>query len=93
MNMKGITLADTVKWMLSDDYKERLKAEYYQTAIRYNLLKTMTLKIMTWKNKDDPEAKPISSLELLEDQAIMMKYYLQVLAERADIEGINLDLE
>ena len=30
---------DTVDMMLSDDYKERFKAEYYQTKERYERLK------------------------------------------------------
>lgn len=29
-------LKDTIEMMTSDDYKERFKAEYYQTKIRYN---------------------------------------------------------
>lgn len=33
------TLADTVELMLSPDWKDRLRAEYYQTLIRYSKLK------------------------------------------------------
>ena len=29
-------LLDTVELMVSDDYKNRMKAEYLQTKIRYN---------------------------------------------------------
>lgn len=32
-------LKDTVKGMMSDDYKERMAAEYHQTKIRYEKLK------------------------------------------------------
>ena len=31
-------LKDTIDLMTSDDYKDRFKAEYYQTKIRYNKL-------------------------------------------------------
>lgn len=31
-------LKDTVKGMMSDDYKERMAAEYHQTKIRYEKL-------------------------------------------------------
>lgn len=33
-------LKDTVKGMMSDDYKERMAAEYHQTKIRYEKLKS-----------------------------------------------------
>lgn len=37
-------LKDTIKIMNSSDYKERFKAEYYQTKIRYEKLHSMTVK-------------------------------------------------
>lgn len=37
-------LRDTIEMMNSSDYKERFKAEYYQTKIRYNKLHAMTIK-------------------------------------------------
>ena len=37
--------ADTVEGMLSPDYKERFKAEYAQTKIRYERLKAFNTKI------------------------------------------------
>ena len=37
-------LKDTVELMLSDDYKDRFKAEYYQTKIRYDKLHKMIVK-------------------------------------------------
>ena len=33
--MKNMELKDTVVLMESDNYKDRFKAEYYQTKIRY----------------------------------------------------------
>ena len=38
-------LKDTIEMMNSDDYKERFKAEYYQTKIRYEKLKKFNTKI------------------------------------------------
>ena len=32
------TLSDTIDLMCSNDYKDRFKAEYYQTKIRYDKL-------------------------------------------------------
>ena len=37
-------LKDTIKLMNSDDYKDRFKAEYYQTKIRYDKLHQMLIK-------------------------------------------------
>ena len=37
-------LKDTIKLMESEDYKERFKAEYYQTKIRYDKLHKMIIK-------------------------------------------------
>ena len=34
-------LKDTIQMMQSADYKERFKAEYYQTVIRYEKLDAM----------------------------------------------------
>lgn len=41
MDLREMELRDTVEMMNSADYKERFKAEYYQTAIRYGKLKAM----------------------------------------------------
>lgn len=38
---RPMELADTAKMMLSEDYKERFRAEYGQVAIRYQKLKAM----------------------------------------------------
>ena len=35
---KVITLADTVDWMLSEDHKKQLKAEYWQIDMRIESL-------------------------------------------------------
>ena len=45
--MKGenMKLADTVQMMVSEDYKERFKAEYYQLVVRRNALWRMLGKL------------------------------------------------
>ena len=37
-------LIDTVELMLSDDYKERFKGEYYQVKERYERLRRMIVR-------------------------------------------------
>ena len=79
-------LKDTVELMNSDDYKERFKAEYYQTKIRYEKLHRMTIKY----EAGTLDFGPNSSLELLKEQKCYMGNYLRVLEIRAEIEGIEL---
>lgn len=38
-------LKDTVELMLSEDYRDRMKAEYWKTKIRYDKLDRMTIKL------------------------------------------------
>ena len=42
-------LKDTVKGMMSDDYKERKPAEYHQTKIHYEKLKKLNTRISRQK--------------------------------------------
>ncbi len=79
-------LKDTVEMMLSDDYKARFKAEYYQTKIRYEKLHRMCVKYEAGTLDFEPKC----SLELLNAQASSMGYYLKALEIRAEIEGIAL---
>ena len=44
-------LKDTVKGMMSDDYKERMAAEYHQTKIRYEKLKKLNTRIRQSTNE------------------------------------------
>lgn len=79
-------LLDTVKLMESDDYKERFKAEYFQTKIRYDKLHKMIAKY----ESNTLNFEPSCSLELLKKQASTMGQYLYCLEMRAEIEGIEL---
>ena len=90
-------LKNTVALMNSDDYKERFKAEYYQTKIRYEKLKAFNTRI---KAADMMNCiKECSIIEmpkhdcpdsLLREQQNIMGQYLHLLEVRAVIEGIEL---
>ena len=79
-------LIDTAKLMISKDYKERFKAEYYQTRIRRDKLSRMILDY----NSGKLEFEPISSIYLLKTQLDAMNTYINILEMRAMTEGINL---
>ena len=80
-------LRDTVEMMNSADYKERFKAEYYQTAIRYVKLKAMVDKY----NNGTLEFKPTCPMSIYDIQLRAMRDYLTILEARAVIEGVELD--
>lgn len=76
----------TVEGMLSSDYKERFKAEYKQTKIRYDKLHAMLVKADAGKL----EFEPTCPLDLLRHQAQAMGQYLYCLEVRAQMEGVEL---
>lgn len=79
-------LKDTIEMMNSSDYKERFKAEYHQTKIRYEKLHKMVVKYEAGTLNFTPKC----SLELLKEQKKHMGLYLNCLEIRAEIEGIEL---
>lgn len=79
-------LKDTVEMMNSKDYKERFKAEYWQTKIRYDKLDEMTVKYEAGTLNFEPKC----SLELLKEQKKYMGNYIRALRIRAEIEQIEL---
>lgn len=79
-------LKDTVNLMLSDNYIERFKAEYYQTKTRYDRLHYMIIKYEAGTLAFDLKC-PVN---ILKDQAKYMGMYLYQLEVRAEIEGIKL---
>jgi hypothetical protein len=87
MDLREMELRDTVEMMNSADYKERFKAEYYQTAIRYEKLKTMVDKY----NNGTLEFKPTCPMSIYDIQLRAMRDYLTILEARAAIEGVELD--
>ncbi len=79
-------LKDTVALMESADYKDRFKAEYYQLKIRYEKLKAMLDK---W-DSGSLEFTPTCPREIYDAQIKGMEIYLDVLKDRAEIEGVAL---
>lgn len=79
-------LKDTIELMASDDYKERFKAEYWQTKIRYEKLHKMIIKY----EAGTLDFEPTCPKELLQQQASAMGAYLYNLEVRAQLEKIEL---
>ncbi|XZM33935.1 crAss001_48 related protein [Clostridium perfringens] len=83
---KKIELKETVQMMVSEDYKERFKAEYLQLKTRITGLSNMLKKY----KEGTLTFKPSCSYELLHTQLVYMECYLKTLEERAKIEDIQL---
>lgn len=82
-------LKNTIEMMQSDDFKERFKAEYWQTKIRYNKLHKMVVKMEAGTLNFEPKCP----LDLLKEQKKYMGNYLYTLEVRAEIEGIDLGVQ
>ena len=80
-------LNETVDLMLSSDYKERFKAEFWQTKIRYDKLGALLKKY----GEGTLEFEPTCPIKVLEQQFSYMGLYLLVLRSRAAMEGIDLE--
>lgn len=89
LKLKRMELKHTVSLMLSSDYKERFIAEYLQVKIRFEKLKEMCLK---W-DAGKLEFTPTCSRRMYEDQLTYMMNYIQLLEERAKLEGVDLSEE
>lgn len=81
-----MNLKDTVNMMLSNDYKERFKAEYVQTVVRADRLETFLRKYREGKLEITPDCP----YEVLFEQFVYMTRYIQMLEERAELEDIPL---
>lgn len=79
-------LKDTIQMMQSADYKERFKAEYYQTVIRYEKLDAMLQK---WDN-GELNFEPTCPRSTYNIQIKAMTDYIAILESRAVMEGIRL---
>ena len=79
-------LSETIELMTSENYDDRLKAEYYQLVIRLNGLYEMLVKYKMGKLNFTPKC----SYDLLHGQYRAMDLYLQYLVDRAEVEGIEL---
>lgn len=88
-------LKDTITPMMSDNYKERFKAEYMQTKIRYERLKKINVKAEEEGLRRVGEICDCgrvdgSPFSLLREQQRIMGEYLHILELRAELEGIEL---
>lgn len=84
-------LKDTVELMISPDYKDRFKAEYYQLKIRFEKLNDLLNRIEASCLSDSVEEPKHDCPErTLREQFISMHDYLNTLEVRAIIEGIDL---
>lgn len=78
------TLEDTIPDMLSEQHENRLKAEYRQLLIRYEALQAKYRLYLQGKFKFS------CSRNIIERQLSIMKLYLEILKERAFIEGVSI---
>ena len=101
--MEFHTIEDTCGLMASGDYKDRFKAEYWQTKIRYERLKAFNNKIEAANITMQCPVNVCSPVEskfempkhdcpdhLLREQQRVMGEYLHILEVRAVIEHIDL---
>lgn len=79
-------LSDTIDLMKSEDYKDRFKAEYMQTKLRYNNLHRMLVKY----EAGTLEFTPTCPIIVLQNQKSFMGNYLKQLEIRAEIENIDI---
>jgi hypothetical protein len=80
-------LKDTVELMNSADYKDRFKAVYWQTKIRYDKLHKMVVKM----EAGTLEFELSCPIDLFKQQLSFMGQCLHVLEVRAQLEGIDLN--
>ena len=80
------SLNETIELMMSSDYKDNFKAEYYQLEYRYKQLKKM---LEDW-NADKLSFTSACDIDIYTSQIVSMGYYLNVLRQRAEIEDVEL---
>lgn len=81
-----MTMQETTVMMLSDNYIDRFRAEYYQLKIRYERL----VELIDKYKEGTLDFALKCPIKVLEHQKNTMEIYLDILADRAEIEGIEL---
>ena len=81
-------IGETIELMCSDDYKDRMLAEYQQLVIRKDALENLLIK---WE-KGELNFTPKCPKEMLVKQCELMEEYAEVLRQRGAIEGVDLYL-
>lgn len=84
MRIEEIELKNTVNMMISDDYRERFKAEFWQTLIRYRKL---SFQLAGW---DIAPFIHQSDRKTLERQAELLAGLLYIYMKRAILEQVDL---
>ena len=78
---KTTPLESTIPDMLSDDYKDRLRAEYKQAVIRSVML----------KKQIEEKEKLYDDINTIEEQLKIMNEYIKILHKRVVKEGAFCD--
>ena len=79
-------MIDTIPLMKSKEYKDRSKAEYYQLKIRHDNLQALLVKY----REGTLGFTPNCPYDLLHEQLVYMKGYLDILEKRAEIGDFDL---
>ena len=79
-------LQDTIVLMNSIDFKDRVRAEYYQLKIRYEGL----ARLLKGYREGTLNFTPTCSYDLLHTQLVYMEHYMNILEERSKIENVEL---
>ena len=79
-------LEDTIKLMTSDNFKDRVRAEYFQLKLRHEGL----VRMLKGYREGTLNFTPNCSYELLHTQLVYMECYMNILEERARVENIEL---
>jgi len=79
-------LSETIELMTSENYDDRLKAEYEQLEIRIQGM----AKMLVGYREGTLSFVPKCSYDLLRGQLRAMENYSSYLQDRAEIEGIEL---
>jgi hypothetical protein len=79
------TLADSIPFMLSENYKDRMYGEYLQVKRRFNSLHKIIIKSKAGTLEFEPKCK----VSLLVAQYNAMKEYMEHLETRMEIEGVE----
>ena len=85
-----MSLDKTIGYMLSADYKDRFKAEFWQRSIRASKLEHYIKSIKDAQAAGETEPPHDCSVELLEEQLDCMYDYCRILLKRGLVEHINL---
>ena len=79
-------LSETIELMTSENYDDRLKAEYEQLEIRIQGL----AKMLVGYREGTLSFTPKCSYDMLNGQLRAMQMYSEYLQDRAETEGIDL---